>query len=204
MEASVPDPESLHPNQLARRNKIIEAALALLSKTEYDDIKITAVAAKSRVALGTVYRYFNSKELLFAEAYLLWQERRFEVLQQRKIRFTSEESYVRKMFAGSFRELWMNPNITKILFIMDSATDPTLALMHNQIEKRMLRIMVPAFTENPTKSQMDIFRTLASVLYGNSRSVSNGAITYEEGLRRMNAAVDLIYKNHSAKSKAKK
>lgn len=201
---SFPDPDTLHPNQLARRNNIVKAALDLLTKNDYDDVKITAVATKSGVALGTVYRYFNSKERLFAEAYILWQQRRYEALKERKIRFTSEENYVRKMFTGSFRELWKNPNVTKVLYIINSANDPALSEMRKQIEKQMLQILTPAFGNNPSKTDIDIFRTLNNVLYGNFQSVSMNSISYEEGLRRMNAAVDLIYKDKVGKSSQKR
>ena len=62
----------LTPTQAARRRRILAAALAALDRTEYENIQMRAVAHAADVALGTVYRYFPSKEFLYASAVLEW------------------------------------------------------------------------------------------------------------------------------------
>lgn len=61
--------------QLARRAKIVEAVIALIAEVGADAVQMRSVAQKSGVALGTVYRYFNSKEHLLAAALEDWQKR---------------------------------------------------------------------------------------------------------------------------------
>jgi len=190
----VPNPEELHPNQLTRRNRIIETTIDLLEKKDYDDIMITTIAKKSKVALGTVYRYFLSKEQLFGEAYLVWQGRRYESLEARKVRITSEESYLRKIFVESYNQLQLHRNMTRILFILESSSEPNIANLDADIERKMLGVLSPVFTNSPSKIQMDIFRTLAHSLYVNTKQANRGLITAEEGRRRLNATIDLIYK----------
>src|SRR6185369_743 len=46
---------------------IIEAAARLFSELGYDSCEMNRVAAKLRVAKGTLYLYFESKEKLFCE-----------------------------------------------------------------------------------------------------------------------------------------
>src|SRR3989442_1439301 len=58
---------SLTASQRARRDRIVEAGLALLQERHYDQIQVKDVAERANVALGTLYRYFSSKEHLFAE-----------------------------------------------------------------------------------------------------------------------------------------
>src|SRR5690606_30863756 len=47
--------------QHERRQRIIDATIALASKGGYDAVQMRAVAEKADVALGTLYRYFPSK-----------------------------------------------------------------------------------------------------------------------------------------------
>ena len=61
--------------QLARRAKIIEAVIDLIADVGADAVQMRDVASRSGVALGTVYRYFSSKEHLLAAALEDWQKR---------------------------------------------------------------------------------------------------------------------------------
>ena len=67
----VPAP-ALAAKQIARRRRVIEAALALAAKGGYEAVQMRDVAARANVALGTVYRYFASKDHLLAETLLEW------------------------------------------------------------------------------------------------------------------------------------
>jgi AcrR family transcriptional regulator len=58
--------------QLARRERIIDAARSLLEKQEYEQIQVRDVASTAGFALGTVYRYFRSKEHLYAAVLQAW------------------------------------------------------------------------------------------------------------------------------------
>src|ERR1700735_4222898 len=65
-------PSLLTEDQLARRQRIIDAGLALLERNEYERIQMKDVAEEANVALGTLYHYFSSKEHLFAEVLVKW------------------------------------------------------------------------------------------------------------------------------------
>ena len=67
-----PDPASLPRGQQERRDRIVRAAITLLEHGEYDAIQMRDVAQEAGVALATVYRYFTSKEHLYAAALLEW------------------------------------------------------------------------------------------------------------------------------------
>jgi AcrR family transcriptional regulator len=59
-------------NQQLRRERILSAATRLASRGGYDAVVMKDVAARARVSLGTLYRYFASKDHLLAEALLAW------------------------------------------------------------------------------------------------------------------------------------
>ena len=45
-----------------------------MSVKDYDSLQMKDITAAAGVALGTTYRYFNSKDHLVAEALLAWSE----------------------------------------------------------------------------------------------------------------------------------
>ena len=54
----------LTAGQRQRRQRMIESALALAAEGGYEAVQMREVAARADVALGTLYRYFSSKEHL--------------------------------------------------------------------------------------------------------------------------------------------
>jgi len=67
--AEPPPLASLPPAQRKRWDQIVRAALELLEDGEYDQIQVRDVARRADVALGTLYRYFASKEALVNEVF---------------------------------------------------------------------------------------------------------------------------------------
>ena len=61
-------PGALARSQAARRRRVLDATLALAADGGFDAVQMRDVAAAADVALGTVYRYFSSKERLLLEA----------------------------------------------------------------------------------------------------------------------------------------
>ncbi|GAA0944762.1 TetR/AcrR family transcriptional regulator [Actinocorallia libanotica] len=64
--------KAMPPAQLQRRDRIVAAALDALREQPYEQIHVTDIAQRAQVALGTFYRYFPSKELLYAFALQKW------------------------------------------------------------------------------------------------------------------------------------
>ena len=58
--------------QAARRQRIIDAASSLLKERDYEHIQVRDVAAAADFAVGTVYRYFSSKDHLYAAVLETW------------------------------------------------------------------------------------------------------------------------------------
>src|SRR5262245_48511421 len=63
--ATPPALSKAQQRRTARREAIIEAAARLFAELGYDSCEMDRVAAKLRIAKGTLYLYFNSKEKLF-------------------------------------------------------------------------------------------------------------------------------------------
>src|ERR1019366_186011 len=72
LEADEPTGASLSAKQAARRQRIVDAAMAMLEEREFERIQVKDIADGASVALGTVYHYFSSKEHLFGEVLVQW------------------------------------------------------------------------------------------------------------------------------------
>jgi len=59
---------ALARSQAARRRRVLDATLELARVGGFDAVQMRDVASEANVALGTVYRYFSSKERLLLEA----------------------------------------------------------------------------------------------------------------------------------------
>ena len=63
---------TLTRNQAARRDRVIRAALELAAEGGYDVVQMRDVAGRAQVALGTIYRYFPSKDALLLAVMVQW------------------------------------------------------------------------------------------------------------------------------------
>src|SRR5262245_62985647 len=63
---------TLTKSQAARRERVIRAALELAAEGGYDAVQMRDVASRGQVALGTIYRYFASKDALLLSVMVLW------------------------------------------------------------------------------------------------------------------------------------
>src|ERR1700761_3084556 len=64
--------ETMTANQLVRRQRLLEAVPQLVADGYGEDMQMKDIAERAGVALGTVYRYFSSKDHLIAAAILHW------------------------------------------------------------------------------------------------------------------------------------
>ncbi|HEX8822338.1 MAG TPA: TetR family transcriptional regulator [Archangium sp.] len=76
----------------ARRRQLLEGALELYRATSYDEVKMADVAERARLAKGTVFLYFPTKEALFLalleEQLFAWFPRLEELLARGEGRWT--------------------------------------------------------------------------------------------------------------------
>ena len=62
MANGVPNADALSATQLARRKRIVAAATDLAAQGGYDAVQMRDVAARAKIALGTLYRYHRARD----------------------------------------------------------------------------------------------------------------------------------------------
>jgi AcrR family transcriptional regulator len=122
--APPPSPESLTPSQFARRERIVKVALNLLVNGDYEKIQMRDVAEGSDVALGTVYRYFTSKEHLFAAVQIEWVKSLHRQILRRPPTGESNLERLSEVLHKSVRAFQTQPQFYRVLLVLEVAKDP--------------------------------------------------------------------------------
>jgi AcrR family transcriptional regulator len=103
---------ALARSQAARRRRVLNATLALAADGGFDAVQMRDVAAAADVALGTVYRYFSSKERLLLEAMAEQQADLRSYLQTHPPTEPTPADRVLAVLSRSNRALRRHPDVT--------------------------------------------------------------------------------------------
>jgi AcrR family transcriptional regulator len=119
-----PLPETLTVPQRERRERIIEAGLALLRTQDHSQIQMRDVAERADVALGTVYRYFQSKDHLFAEVLAAWARRLRTNVERHPLRGETNAERLTDVLHRSVRAFQVWPQLARVVMALESSSDP--------------------------------------------------------------------------------
>src|SRR5437868_1872677 len=114
----------LTPAQQARRDRIVDAGLALLAERDYDKIQVKDVAEEANVALGTVYHYFSSKEHLFAEVLVRWAGTLRTNISRNPLRGTTDTQRLTQVINRSVRAFQRQPSLARLVATLETSADP--------------------------------------------------------------------------------
>ena len=188
-----PDPDSLPRGQQERRDRIVRAAITLLEHGEYDAIQMRDVAQEASVALATVYRYFTSKEHLYAAALLAWAAD-FPVREQSKrAGGRSDEAQLRALMRRAVRAFERYPQMMRAEIVLESSTDLNARALFDQFAARNRAALTSSLPTTDTETAAVIVETVNSVLVTRLRSWSLGRITIGDVDRSVQKTLDLIF-----------
>ncbi|MEU8136931.1 TetR family transcriptional regulator [Streptodolium elevatio] len=149
--------EGMTRAQLARRGRITDAVIELVAESGPDVLQMRDVAARSGISLGTIYRYFSSKEHLLAAAVADWQERLTrQVLTEmgssraNRPADSGAEERVLRYARRELRAFQRHPHFARLTVAMVASADPyaseMIARMHVSSDEAMAALMhdVPA------------------------------------------------------------
>src|SRR5947199_3769707 len=128
MAQSAPAAESKRArNQAARRERVIAAAVDLASEGGYEAVQMRDVAREADVALGTLYRYFPSKDHLLIAALAEQVSTLQRRLGQKPPRGTNAAERVGDVLRRACRAPERAPPFTAALVTALSSADPSVA-----------------------------------------------------------------------------
>ena len=110
--------------QQARRQRVIDAAMALGLDGGYDAVQMRDVAARADVAMGTVYRYFTSKDHLLAATLVYWVEQLAVRIGQQPPQGDLPADRVLDVLDRALRAMGRQPRLVAAVFTSLSSPDP--------------------------------------------------------------------------------
>jgi len=150
--------------QRERRQRILDATLALASRGGYEAVQMRTVADRAGVALGTLYRYFPSKIHLLVSGLAREFERNQEKLD--RISIPGDAPYERMLFVlGRItRTMQREPMLTEAMTRAFMFADPSAAAEVNTVARLMERMLTGAMHEGePTADEIAIAQVIGDV-----------------------------------------
>jgi len=160
-DTAPPEDGALARNQAVRRRRVLDATLALADKGGFDAVQMRDVAAEAGVALGTVYRYFSSKERLLLEANVGQVEALGAVLLSRPPKGDSPADRVVDVLRRACHALEQRPEATAAMVRALGSAQPSEADAVRRVSEAMTAIITGAMHEGDS-SERD--RAVARVL----------------------------------------
>ncbi|ROO85502.1 TetR family transcriptional regulator [Actinocorallia herbida] len=145
-----------------RRTRILEAALGALQGQEFEQIRIAEVAQGADVALGTLYRYFPSKELLYAVALREWVHRqRLDAAMPGR----TPEERIRARLRGVIGAFEAQPQFFKTHLLLYGSGDPEVEAILGEVSALAEEVLTGDFAALSVAEPRDDATMLWSILH---------------------------------------
>ena len=151
--------------QQARRQRVIDADMALGLDGGYDAVQMRDVAARADVAMGTVYRYFTSKDHLLAATLVYWVEQLAVRIEQHPPQGDLPSDRVLDVLDRALRAMGRQPRLVAAVFTSLSSPDPAAVGCQQQITLLMEGIIAGAMGEPVVPDMSERARMIGHVWY---------------------------------------
>jgi AcrR family transcriptional regulator len=140
--------DALTKSQAARRQRVLVAALELGADGGYDAVQMRDVAATAEVALGTIYRYFPSKDALLAAAMVEWMEDLERRLIQRAPKGATTSARVYDVLRRAVGTMERRPQLAEAVITALTSDDREAGSASAEMTDVMVRVLLLAFPDD--------------------------------------------------------
>ncbi|ROO87280.1 TetR family transcriptional regulator [Actinocorallia herbida] len=169
-----------------RYERILEAALEILQDQEYEQIKVDDVARHAEMAKATLYRYFASKDQVYAVVLRRWAEREL----QRAVT-SAEPGEVHACARAVIGAYERQPQFFRLELLLSTSTEREVRAEMSALSARTRQLYARGFAACGVSSPYDAAVTLQALM----RSFLTGVIIHEMPLstahRRITRFIDL-------------
>jgi AcrR family transcriptional regulator len=151
--------------QKARCQRVVDAAMELALEGGYEAVQMRDVAARAHVAMGTVYRYFTSKDHMLAAALVHWVEQLDARLAQVPMRGSTASERVLDVLERALRAMARQPKLVAAVFIALASPDPVSVERQQQMTALMDGIITRAIGEPAPPDHAERTRLIGYVWY---------------------------------------
>jgi TetR/AcrR family transcriptional regulator, cholesterol catabolism regulator len=186
-------PNLLTEDQLARRQRIIDAGLVLLERNEYERIQIKDVAEEADVALGTLYHYFSSKEHLFAEVLIKWAATLKSSLARHPPQGQTPREKLTEALHRSVRAFQHQPQLARLIASLELSSDPFATEILERMDQTTSSVYMELLDGVEPRRARTIVRTVDAVLDSQLRAWSAGRLPITGVYDYLSESIDLIF-----------
>jgi TetR/AcrR family transcriptional regulator, cholesterol catabolism regulator len=162
----VEDTAGLTASQRDRRLRVIQAALGLAREGGYEAVQMRDVSTAADVALGTIYRYFSSKDHLLVAAMVEWMQELERTVTKRPPAGDSACARVLDVLHRALRTMEREPALAAAVVTAQTADDGAAVRATRDVTEVMYRIMAAAFPDETTAEEhRDTIRVLGHVWF---------------------------------------
>jgi AcrR family transcriptional regulator len=186
-------PDSLPPAQWRRRQRIIDAALALLEHGEFEAIQMRDVAQRAAVALGTLYRYFNSKEHLYAAAMVQWGAAFRSDIDERSLNRTGDPEGLKELLRRAIRAFERRPQFVRVEIVLGASTDVHAHRLFEQFGEHNMSTFTSALDGLSDEDARDVAQVAAVVMENLLHKWAMGRCSIDDVYSGTFRTVDLLF-----------
>lgn len=187
------DPASLPPHQRARWARLVEAAGDLLDSADYDAIQVRDVAGRAGMALGTVYRYFPSKEQLYAVVLREWSARDEGTYAAPADPAGPPGERLRARLHHSIDQFEANPTYLRLQIFLQQSADPVVRRVFDQFSVQVVESYRARIDDLPAKDRDDVVVMASGLLVHQLGLFAQGRQPVGEVRRLIDRFVDAVF-----------
>ncbi len=132
------------------------------------------VAARAHVALGTIYRYFSSKDHLLAAGLVEWVGELNQRLQVRKLHGDTTLEKLLEILRASTSSLEREPNMGAAMVTAITSPDPSVSQCQQDVSAAMIEILSLAIAPDQEDRRDGIISVLLHVWFSSLLGWVNG------------------------------
>ena len=185
--------------QRERRNRILEATVAIASEGGFEAVQMREVAQRADVALGTLYRYFPSKIHLLVSALAMRFDEMVPALTARSIPGDTAAERVITVLKRASRGMQGDPHLTDALTRAFMFADKSVAEEIHVVGMHMTTMLTRAMLGDdyvagiePTRDQAAIARVISDVWLASLVDWVTGRASAAEVAEHIETAVHLV------------
>ena len=185
--------ETLTTSQAARRQRVLVSALDLAASGGYEAVQMRDVATSAGVALGTIYRYFPSKDALLAAAMVEWMEDLERRVSQRGPRGATTAERVYDVLRRAVATMERQPKLAEAVITALTSDDEGAGKASISTTDVMTRVMLQAFPDEvDPATEAAIAKVLGHVWFSCMVAWKNGVGDMTWMAEELRIAADLI------------